>query len=98
MRLTNGEGAIDPAAFAAAMEAFAPFEPSPVVAVGVSGGPDSIALVLLLNDWARSRGGSVLALTVDHGLRADSTVEAKQVGSWLATRDIPHMVLKLDGR
>lgn len=88
---------VDPAAFAAAMTAFGPFEPSPMIAVGVSGGPDSLALVLLLNDWARSRGGSVLALTVDHGLRRAAADEARQVGDWLAGRGIAHEILTWAG-
>ncbi|MRL68357.1 PP-loop family protein [Brevundimonas sp. SPF441] len=38
----------------------------------MSGGGDSIALLRLTTDWARTRGRSVLALTVDHRLNADS--------------------------
>ncbi|MBU6234831.1 MAG: tRNA lysidine(34) synthetase TilS [Alphaproteobacteria bacterium] len=48
------------------------------VAVAVSGGADSMALAHML-----ARTHNVLALTVDHGLRADSADEAKQVASWL---------------
>ena len=88
---------IDEAAFASAMAAFAPFEPQPLIAVGVSGGPDSLALTLLLNDWARSRGGAVLALTVDHGLRPEAAAEARQVGEWLAARGIDHEILTWTG-
>jgi len=40
--------------------------------VALSGGGDSIALLRLTTDWARTRGRSVLALTVDHRLNADS--------------------------
>jgi len=79
--------------FAAAMAAFAPFEARPLVAVAVSGGPDSLALLLLTDAWARERGGSVLALTVDHGLRPDSASEAAQVGAWARARGISHAVL-----
>jgi tRNA(Ile)-lysidine synthase len=42
-----------------------------------------MALALLLAEWAHSRNGRVVALTVNHGLRADSAVEAQQVGRWL---------------
>jgi tRNA(Ile)-lysidine synthase len=85
------------AAFASAMAALGPFEPRPLIAVGVSGGPDSLALTLLMNDWAKSHGGAVLALTVDHGLRPEAAAEARQVGSWLAARGIDHHILTWTG-
>ena len=66
----------------------------PRIAVGVSGGADSMALVLLIDDWAKSRGGSVLAITVDHGLRKDSSAEASQVGAWLKGRGINHKTVR----
>jgi tRNA(Ile)-lysidine synthase len=66
------------------MARLGPFERGPRIAVGVSGGPDSMALTLRLAEWAQARGGLVEALTVDHGLRAESAEEATQVGRWLA--------------
>jgi len=59
------------------------------VAVAVSGGPDSMALLLLL----KKSGARIHALTVDHRLREDSTAEAKQVASWCKNLDIPHTIL-----
>lgn len=57
------------------------------LAVGVSGGPDSMALCFLLSRWlsdqAPSKKLSVHAFTVDHGLRAESAKEAKQVKAWV---------------
>ena len=55
--------------FAALMGGLGPFEPKPRLAVALSGGADSLALTLLLKRWLDQRGGSLLALTVDHGLR-----------------------------
>ena len=55
------------------------------VAVGVSGGPDSMALAHCLNIWAGKAGMNLHALTVDHGLRPDSVQEAENVGVWLST-------------
>ena len=79
--------------FAAAMAGFAPFEARPRLAVAVSGGVDSMALCLLTDRWVRVRGGSVLALTVDHGLRPESTEEAAQVADWLTGRAVAHETL-----
>lgn len=82
--------------FAAAVARLGPFEPKPHLAVAVSGGPDSLALALLADAWARSLGGTVTALTVDHGLRPESAAEAMRVGAWLAGRGMGHRVLRWD--
>ena len=66
------------------------------VAVGVSGGVDSLALCLLAHTWGKKNGVKITALTVDHGLRKESAIEAKQVKSWLTKRAIPHVTLLLD--
>ncbi|NNG05009.1 MAG: tRNA lysidine(34) synthetase TilS [Inquilinus sp.] len=79
--------------FAAALDAGGPFEPGPRLAVAVSGGADSMALCLLADRWARDRGGSVLALTVDHRLRPDSATEAVDLGRRLERRGIAHRTL-----
>ncbi len=44
----------------------------PPVALALSGGGDSLALLLVAADWARRNGRRLLALTVDHGLNPDS--------------------------
>ncbi|MDO9222933.1 MAG: tRNA lysidine(34) synthetase TilS [Caulobacter sp.] len=48
-----------------------PASPAPL-AVGLSGGGDSLALLLITKAWADARGRSVIALTVDHGLNPAS--------------------------
>lgn len=83
--------------FSNLMAATGPFEEAPVVAVGVSGGCDSLALTLLCDRWARRHHGRVVALTVDHRLRSDSTAEARQVADWCAGRGIDHYILTWDG-
>jgi tRNA(Ile)-lysidine synthase len=77
----------------AALAAIGGFELRPLIAVGVSGGPDSLALVILADRWARQRGGEAWGLVVDHRLRPESAAEAETVGRWLAARGIPHAVL-----
>lgn len=71
------------ALFSTLMDRFEPFESSPHLAVAVSGGADSMALVLLTQEWVSARGGKVTALAVDHQLRSESGQEAHQVLKWL---------------
>lgn len=88
---------LDGPQFDALMERMGGFERRPRVAVGVSGGADSVALALLLHDWAAGRGGEIVALTVDHGLRSESAGEAAQVAERLTARGIRHAVLRWTG-
>lgn len=62
----------------------------PCLGVAVSGGPDSVALLLLA---AASMPGRISAATVDHGLRAEAAVEAEQVASLCAQLGCPHAIL-----
>src|SRR5690242_12701199 len=79
------------------MAALGPFGPAPHLAAGVSGGPDSMALALLADRWARDNGGSLRALIVDHGLRADSRQEAALAAARLAERGIQAQLLPITG-
>ncbi len=65
--------------------------------MAVSGGADSSALTLLADAWARARGGDVLALIVDHGLRPESGAEAALTLARLGGRGIAGRVLALAG-
>jgi tRNA(Ile)-lysidine synthase len=93
-------GSDDPAArlrpgeFDRLMQAVGPFESRPRLAVAVSGGSDSVALTLLAAAWARRRGGEIIGITVDHGLRPEAATEARQVGRWLQARGIAHRILR----
>ena len=61
------------------MNLLGPFEQRPRVAVACSGGPDSMALLVLAKAWLKHKRGSLTALIVDHGLREESRQEAKTV-------------------
>ena len=50
---------------------------APRLAIAVSGGADSTALAMLARAYCEPRGGVVLALIVDHGLRVESGDEAR---------------------
>ncbi len=92
-----GAAALGSQEFARLMERCGPFEPRPLLAVAVSGGADSMALALHADEWARARRGRILALTVDHGLRAESRAEARAVAGWMKGHGIAHRILKWQG-
>ncbi|MXP10481.1 tRNA lysidine(34) synthetase TilS [Pseudoblastomonas halimionae] len=58
--------------------------------VAISGGPDSLALLLLAG---AAFPGKVHCATVDHGLRAESADEARFVGECCGELGVPHAVL-----
>ncbi|MEH6630323.1 MAG: tRNA lysidine(34) synthetase TilS [Halopseudomonas aestusnigri] len=79
--------------FAELMSAFTFSGTSLRVGVAVSGGADSMALCLLLNEWIKSQGAELIAVTVDHGLRPEAEFEAKWVAARLTAEGIEHHIL-----
>lgn len=67
-----------------------PFDREAKLLVAVSGGPDSLALLLLAH---AAYGQSINAATVDHGMRAANADEARFVAELCAARRIPHATL-----
>ena len=67
--------------------------PAERVGIAVSGGPDSLALLLLA---AAARPGRIEAATVDHGLRDGSAAEAAMVAALCQRLAIPHDILTAD--
>lgn len=63
------------------------------VAVAVSGGSDSIALCLLMNNWIKQFNGELYAITIDHGLRKESSIEAQKVNEILGAYNIQHCII-----
>ena len=61
--------------------------------LAVSGGPDSLALLLLAR---AALPGRVEAATVDHGLRPESADEAVMVAAVCARLGVPHRTLAVD--
>lgn len=74
---------------------FAPFARLDRVALAVSGGPDSLALMYLMARWraARKSGPQLYAFTVDHGLRREAKAEARRVKALAAQWGIIHRTL-----
>src|SRR5215217_2739901 len=58
--------------------------------IAVSGGPDSLALLLIA---AAARSGNVEVATVDHGLRPEATDEANMVRKLCEKLGVPHVTL-----
>jgi tRNA(Ile)-lysidine synthase len=76
---------------------FAPLAKARRLLLAVSGGPDSVALMLLASCWSRRGETGIEVATVDHGLREDSRQEAEQVGDWARTLGFPHHILTWQG-
>ncbi len=78
---------------------FAPVLSFDALLIAVSGGPDSIALVWLMQRWAKGRTDAprLIVASVDHGLRADSAREAAAVATLCAQLGLPHETLLWTG-
>lgn len=70
------------------------------VVLAVSGGPDSMALMHLAAEWKALRGDgapSFSVITVDHGLRPDSAIEAALVAAAAQGLGFAHTTLHWEG-
>jgi tRNA(Ile)-lysidine synthase len=78
---------------------FRPFEHARGILLAVSGGPDSIALMLLAAHWAGRLAAAppISVATVDHGLRKNAAHEAKMAGRWASELSLPHAILVWEG-
>jgi tRNA(Ile)-lysidine synthase len=75
---------------------FANWKAAPAIVLAVSGGPDSIALMWLAARWRRAlaRGPRLVAVTVDHGLRAEAAQEARAVKRLARSLDLTHRTMR----
>src|SRR5947209_1706581 len=78
---------------------FADWKAVPALVLAVSGGPDSIALMWLAARWRRGlkRGPRLIAVTVDHGLRAEAAREALEVKRLARALELEHRTLRWRG-
>lgn len=79
------------ARFAADLDALLPSDRR--LGLAVSGGPDSLALLLLA---AAARPGRVVAASVDHGFRKGSRAEGEAVARLCKRLQVPHALLTID--
>ncbi|MGZ8331047.1 MAG: tRNA lysidine(34) synthetase TilS [Rhodoplanes sp.] len=88
-----------PVTDAEAAALFADLVTCKALVLAVSGGPDSTALLLLIARWrAKLRDGpSLLAVTIDHGLRPEARREAAAVKRLAAALGVAHRTLRWTG-
>lgn len=67
------------------------------IAVAVSGGSDSLALLRLSHAAIAGTGRALHAVTVDHGLRAESADEARRVAAICKDLGMAHVTLRWNG-
>ena len=72
------------------------FEKNPLVAVAVSGGPDSMSLLFLLHAFVKHKKGNIIALIVNHRIRNNSKEEAKNISNYLNKHNINTQILSAD--
>jgi tRNA(Ile)-lysidine synthase len=85
---------------AEAKSLFSKLESFPGLIVAVSGGPDSVALMVLLARWRKSLKvkPKLIAVTVDHGLRKEAKREAAVAGKLARKLGVAHRILKWRGK
>jgi tRNA(Ile)-lysidine synthase len=87
----RGSGYLDPEAL------LAPLGKAKKLLLAVSGGPDSVALMLLAAGWTRRGDTPIEIATVDHALREGSRQEAEQVAKWARALGLRHHLLTWEG-
>src|SRR6516225_2141572 len=85
---------------ASLLRAFSCLGPFPSAVLAVSGGPDSMALMVLAERWLNLTGHNPAAITiatVDHGLRPESKEEAAFVAAHARDLGFSHATIKWTG-
>jgi tRNA(Ile)-lysidine synthase len=67
--------------------------PDGAIGIAVSGGSDSMALLVLSAAWARENNRSIAVVTVNHGLRAEAGEEAASVAQLCQDMGLAHDIL-----
>ena len=93
--MSRPEAVLTAATFASRLKAL---HAGPRIAVALSGGADSLSLLVLCAQWAtKSKSRFVIAYTVDHGLRKEAAAEARACGRMAKSLGVPHRVLRWKG-
>ncbi|UXM95639.1 tRNA lysidine(34) synthetase TilS [Bartonella sp. HY329] len=75
------------------------FDQSQNIIAAVSGGSDSLALLFLLQEFLQKHGQQhrLVAITIEHGLRPESFLEAQAVGALCLKHNIQHDIYVWQG-
>ncbi len=77
---------------------FAPLAEANGLLLAVSGGPDSIALMMMAGEWAKAPGRpKVEVATIDHGLRPGARAEAEAVAAQAKRLGLAHHLIEWPG-
>lgn len=87
----------EPAALPDPDRTLAPLAEHGSLLLAVSGGPDSVALMLLAAQWSLRPMRDIAVATVDHGLRPEAAEEARRVGEWARDLGFGHRTLLWEG-
>jgi tRNA(Ile)-lysidine synthase len=92
--------AAQPVSAAEANKLFEPLAQASALVLAVSGGADSTALLVLAARWraARKTGPTLVAVTIDHGLRPESAAEARAVKRLARRLGVRHRTLRWSGQ
>ncbi|MQB42069.1 tRNA lysidine(34) synthetase TilS [Rhizobium sp. ICMP 5592] len=95
----NGAATVQMPEAAAADFVYSLFKPAHIL-VAISGGSDSTGLLVALAEHLKSLPNSDVTLsaaTIDHGLRAESAGEAREVAAFCASLGIAHVIRRWEG-
>ncbi|WP_341763622.1 tRNA lysidine(34) synthetase TilS [Candidatus Tisiphia endosymbiont of Beris chalybata] len=71
---------------------------TPTIALAVSGGSDSIALLMLAHKWAKSSNINLIVISIDHHLRSNSKLENEYVRNLSHKLGYSHYQLHFDSK
>jgi tRNA(Ile)-lysidine synthase len=77
-------------------EVFDKFSIKNHIAVAISGGSDSLALVIACDNYCKNHNIKLSALTIDHKFRINSSIEAKKLHNFLSEKNIDHHIVEID--
>lgn len=86
---------IDERSGAERLDRFSALASGPIT-LAVSGGGDSVAMLLYVYDWAKTNNRKLIVLTVDHGLRNEAEQETDWVSNRAKALGLPCQILKVD--
>ena len=63
------------------------------IALAVSGGADSIAMLYMMHEWAKAKSKTLIILTVNHNLRSEALEECEYVKKCANDLGLNHVLL-----